>query len=95
MSGFALCYIISSSKFYVQVFYVLKQLDREYIKRFVSRRELLFLPCLTVTPNCHRVMEVHSYNDGPRLVFVSQSSTDHTFYFLCMILELHMVSKLR
>ncbi|XP_039115736.1 DNA-directed RNA polymerase IV subunit 1 isoform X1 [Dioscorea cayenensis subsp. rotundata] len=52
-----------------QVFYLLKQLDREYIKRFVSRRELLFLPCLTVTPNSHRVMEVHSYNDGPRLVF--------------------------
>lgn len=81
MPVFTLCYIISSSNSYVQVFYLLKQLDREYIKRFVSRRELLFLPCLTVTPNSHRVMEVHSYNDGPRLVFVSQSSTDLTFYF--------------
>ncbi|KAJ1272495.1 hypothetical protein BS78_06G206000 [Paspalum vaginatum] len=52
-----------------QVFYMLKKSDPELIKQFVSRRELLFLSCLPVTPNCHRVMEIgYGLSDG-RLAF--------------------------
>lgn len=56
---------------YLQVFYMLKKSDPELIKQFVSRRELLFLSCLPVTPNCHRVVEIgYGLPDG-RLTFVS------------------------
>lgn len=52
-----------------QVFYMLKKSDPELIKQFVSRRELLFLSCLPVTPNCHRVVEIgYGLPDG-RLTF--------------------------
>jgi hypothetical protein len=50
---------------------MLKKSDPELLKRFVSRRELLFLSCLPVTPNCHRVVEIgYGLSDG-RLTFVS------------------------
>jgi hypothetical protein len=50
---------------------MLKKSDPELIKQFVSRRELLFLSCLPVTPNCHRVVEIgYGLPDG-RLTFVS------------------------
>jgi hypothetical protein len=56
---------------YLQVFHMLKKSDPELLKRFVSRRELLFLSCLPVTPNCHRVVEIgYGLSDG-RLTFVS------------------------
>ncbi|WOL10016.1 hypothetical protein Cni_G18770 [Canna indica] len=53
-----------------QVFCLLKELDPEFIQQFVSRRELLFLSYLPITPNCHRVTETsHVFADGPRLTF--------------------------
>ncbi|XP_020572389.1 DNA-directed RNA polymerase IV subunit 1 isoform X2 [Phalaenopsis equestris] len=53
-----------------QVFSLLKQLDRDFINQFVSRRELLFLSCLPVTPNSHRIVEVtHALTDGSRISF--------------------------
>ena len=71
-------YLVSESKNvpdlilpYLQVFHMLKKSDPELIKQFVSRRELLFLSCLPVTPNCHRVVEIgYGLSDG-RLTFVS------------------------
>ncbi|KAL6882669.1 hypothetical protein ACP4OV_011359 [Aristida adscensionis] len=52
------------------VFHLLKKSDPELIKQFVSRRELLFLSCLPVTPNRHRVVEMgYGLSDGPRLTF--------------------------
>ncbi|CAL5015352.1 unnamed protein product [Urochloa decumbens] len=52
-----------------QVFHMLKKSDPELIQKFVSRRELLFLSCLPVTPNCHRVVEIgYGLSDG-RLTF--------------------------
>ncbi|KAF8702518.1 hypothetical protein HU200_032899 [Digitaria exilis] len=52
-----------------QVFHLLKKSDPELIKQFVSRRELLFLSCVPVTPNCHRVVEIgYGLSDG-RLTF--------------------------
>ncbi|XP_062184129.1 DNA-directed RNA polymerase IV subunit 1 isoform X2 [Phragmites australis] len=53
-----------------QVFHILKKIDPELIKQFVSRRELLFLSCSPVTPNRHRVVEMgYGLSDGPRLTF--------------------------
>ncbi|XP_051177500.1 DNA-directed RNA polymerase IV subunit 1 isoform X1 [Lolium perenne] len=53
-----------------QVFHMLKQLDPELIHKFASRRALLFLSCLPVTPNCHRVAEMpYGFSDGPRLTY--------------------------
>lgn len=61
---------------------MLKKSDPELIKQFVSRRELLFLSCLPVTPNCHRVVEIgYGLSDG-RLTFVST-------IFLLNILSIH------
>ncbi|CAL5069467.1 unnamed protein product [Urochloa decumbens] len=52
-----------------QVFHMLKKSDPELIRKFVSRRELLFLSCLPVTPNSHRVVEIgYGLSDG-RLTF--------------------------
>jgi DNA-directed RNA polymerase-4 subunit 1 len=60
---------------YLQVFHMLKQLDPELIHKFASRRALLFLSCLPVTPNCHRVAEMpYGFSDGPRLTYVSATS---------------------
>lgn len=62
---------------------MLKKSDPELIKQFVSRRELLFLSCLPVTPNCHRVVEIgYGLSDG-RLTFVS------TMFFLLNLLSIH------
>uniref|UniRef100_J3M0K5 DNA-directed RNA polymerase subunit n=1 Tax=Oryza brachyantha TaxID=4533 RepID=J3M0K5_ORYBR len=53
-----------------QVFHMLKKLDPELISHVTPRRELLFLSCLPVTPNCHRVAEMpYGHSDGPRLAF--------------------------
>ncbi|KAK3141749.1 hypothetical protein QOZ80_4BG0337860 [Eleusine coracana subsp. coracana] len=53
-----------------QVFHILKQIDPVLIEQFVSRRELLFLSSLPVTPNRHRVVEMgYGLADGPRLTF--------------------------
>ncbi|XP_039826366.1 DNA-directed RNA polymerase IV subunit 1-like isoform X8 [Panicum virgatum] len=52
-----------------QVFHMLKKSDPELIKQFVSRRELLFLSCLPVTPNCHRVVEIGYGLSDARLTF--------------------------
>ncbi|XP_028548583.1 DNA-directed RNA polymerase IV subunit 1 [Dendrobium catenatum] len=53
-----------------QVFCLLKQLDLDFINQFVSRRELLFLSCLPVTPNSHRIVETtHAFSDGSRISF--------------------------
>nr|CAH66955.1 OSIGBa0147H17.3 [Oryza sativa] len=53
-----------------QVFHMLKKLDPELINQVTRRRELLFLSCLPVTPNCHRVAEMpYGHSDGPRLAF--------------------------
>uniref|UniRef100_A0A0D9W8E5 DNA-directed RNA polymerase n=1 Tax=Leersia perrieri TaxID=77586 RepID=A0A0D9W8E5_9ORYZ len=49
-----------------QVFHMLKKLDPELIKQIIPRRELLFLSCLPVTSNCHRVAEMpYGHSDGP------------------------------
>ena len=54
---------------------MLKNLAPELINQVTPRRELLFLSCLPVTPNCHRVAEMqYGHSDGPRLAFVSVNS---------------------
>ena len=62
---------------------MLKKSDPELIKQFVSRRELLFLSCLPVTPNCHRVVEIgYGLSDG-RLTFVSSMPF---FFEICYVI---------
>ena len=64
---------------------MLKKSDPELIKQFVSRRELLFLSCLPVTPNCHRVVEIgYGLSDG-RLTFVSSMP----FFYKYVMLSIH------
>jgi DNA-directed RNA polymerase IV subunit 1 len=51
---------------------MLKKINPTLIEKFVSRRELLFLSSLPVTPNRHRVVEMgYGHLDGPRITFVS------------------------
>ena len=57
--------------FHGQVFDLLKELDGEFIEHYVLRRELLFLTCLPVTPNCHRVIEIDIGSSWPKVMFVS------------------------
>ncbi|XBJ22063.1 hypothetical protein VPH35_000504 [Triticum aestivum] len=59
--------LISPSQFR----HILKQLDDpDLISRFVSRRELIYLSCLLVTPNFHRVAELpYEFSDGTRFVY--------------------------
>uniref|UniRef100_M8BYW7 DNA-directed RNA polymerase n=1 Tax=Aegilops tauschii TaxID=37682 RepID=M8BYW7_AEGTA len=54
-----------------QVRHILKQLDDpERISRFVSRRELIYMSCLPVTPKFHRVAELpYEFSDGPCFVY--------------------------
>ncbi|XP_043718308.1 DNA-directed RNA polymerase IV subunit 1 [Telopea speciosissima] len=53
-----------------QVFYLLKDIDNEFIGNFVLRPESLFLSCFPVTPNCHRVMETpHLFSNGHQYDF--------------------------
>ncbi|XP_042481288.1 DNA-directed RNA polymerase IV subunit 1 isoform X2 [Macadamia integrifolia] len=53
-----------------QVFYLLKDIDLEFIRNFVLRPESLFLSCFPVTPNCYRVMETtHIFSNGHQLIF--------------------------
>ncbi|KAJ6794026.1 DNA-directed RNA polymerase IV subunit 1 [Iris pallida] len=52
-----------------QAFFLLKHLHPETIKKFVPRRELMFLSCVPISPNCQRVMETSHGSDGPKLSF--------------------------
>ncbi|GKV23049.1 hypothetical protein SLEP1_g32834 [Rubroshorea leprosula] len=55
---------------HAQVHYLLKDVDPEFIKKFVSRMDAIFLSCFPVTPNSHRVTEVtHAFSNGQRLIF--------------------------
>ncbi|EXC17779.1 DNA-directed RNA polymerase D subunit 1 [Morus notabilis] len=56
---------------HAQVHYLLKDVDPEFIKKFVPRTDLLFLNCFPVTPNCHRVTEFHhAFSNGQRLKYL-------------------------
>ncbi|EMS66983.1 DNA-directed RNA polymerase D subunit 1 [Triticum urartu] len=60
-----------------QASHILKQLDPELFSRFASRPELIFLSCLPVTPNFHRVAELpYGFSDGPRLAYLHSKKTD-------------------
>ncbi|OVA16149.1 RNA polymerase [Macleaya cordata] len=53
-----------------QVYYLLKDVDLEFIRKFVLRPESLFLTCIPVTPNCNRVVEtMHMASNGQKLSF--------------------------
>ncbi|GMH29806.1 hypothetical protein Nepgr_031649 [Nepenthes gracilis] len=55
---------------HAQIRYLLKDVDPNFIKEFVSRTNSLFLSCFPVTPNCHRVTEfVHRMSNGQKLGF--------------------------
>lgn len=55
-----------------QVRYLLKDVDPEFIKKFVLSMDSIFLNCFPVTPNSHRVTEImHASSNGQRLIFVS------------------------
>ena len=57
---------------HLQASHILEQLDPELFSRFASKPELIFLSCLPVTPNFHRVAELpYGFSDGPRLAYVS------------------------
>ncbi|KAL5554870.1 hypothetical protein UlMin_037106 [Ulmus minor] len=53
---------------HAQVHFLLKDVDPNLILKFVPREDSLFLNCFPVTPNSHRVTEVHAFN-GQRLMF--------------------------
>ncbi|KAF0905807.1 hypothetical protein E2562_008857 [Oryza meyeriana var. granulata] len=56
---------------------MLKKLNPELINQVTPRWELLFLSCLPVTPNCHRVAEMpYGHSDGPRLAFLYSKKSD-------------------
>ncbi|XP_021290967.1 DNA-directed RNA polymerase IV subunit 1 isoform X2 [Herrania umbratica] len=53
-----------------QVRYLLKDVDPEFIKKFVLSMDSIFLNCFPVTPNSHRVTEImHASSNGQRLIF--------------------------
>ncbi|XP_020539597.1 DNA-directed RNA polymerase IV subunit 1 isoform X2 [Jatropha curcas] len=55
---------------HAQVRHLLKDVDPNFIKKFVLKTDSIFLNCFPVTPNCHRVTEVtHAFSNGQRLVF--------------------------
>ncbi|KAI4315358.1 hypothetical protein L6164_028177 [Bauhinia variegata] len=55
---------------HAQVHYMLKDVDPEFIKKFVSRADILFLNSFPVTPNCHRVSEsMHASPNGSGLIY--------------------------
>lgn len=46
--------------------------DPDFIEKYIGRKNLLYLNCFPVTPNCHRVTEVpYAISSGSRLSFVS------------------------
>ncbi|XP_057993467.1 DNA-directed RNA polymerase IV subunit 1 isoform X2 [Hevea brasiliensis] len=55
---------------HAQVRHLLKDVDANFIRKFVKRTDSIFLNCFSVTPNCHRVTEVmHAFSSGQRLSF--------------------------
>ncbi|EEF51083.1 DNA-directed RNA polymerase, putative [Ricinus communis] len=55
---------------HAQVIHLLENIDPNFIRKFVLKRDSIFLNCFSVTPNCHRVTEVtHAFSNGQRLVF--------------------------
>jgi hypothetical protein len=75
---------------FFQVFHMLKNLDPELINQVTPRRELLFLSCLPVTPNCHRVAEMqYGHSDGPRM-----TGQKHIRGWLMLVRELMIVASI-
>ncbi|XWS48985.1 hypothetical protein CRYUN_Cryun13aG0124700 [Craigia yunnanensis] len=55
---------------HAQVRYLLKDVDPEFIKKFVLNVDSIFLNCFPVTPNSHRVTEImHISSNAQRLIF--------------------------
>ncbi|KAK8584261.1 hypothetical protein V6N12_068507 [Hibiscus sabdariffa] len=53
-----------------QVRQLLKDVDPEFIKKFISNADSMFLNCFPVTPNSHRVTEImHTSSNAQRLIF--------------------------
>ncbi|GMJ15023.1 SILENCING MOVEMENT DEFICIENT 2, NUCLEAR RNA POLYMERASE D 1A, nuclear RNA polymerase D1A [Hibiscus trionum] len=53
-----------------QVRSILKDVDPEFIKKFVQNVDSIFLNCFPVTPNSHRVTEImHRSSNSQRLIF--------------------------
>ncbi|KAJ4746772.1 DNA-directed RNA polymerase subunit [Rhynchospora pubera] len=53
-----------------QAFTLLKELDPEFIQKFVLNRKWIFLSSIPVTANSHRLSETYpTYADGPLLAF--------------------------
>ncbi|KAL2348086.1 hypothetical protein Fmac_002086 [Flemingia macrophylla] len=53
-----------------QVYSLLKDVDQNFMEKYVPRKNLLSLCCFPVTPNCHRVTEVpYAISNGNRLSF--------------------------
>lgn len=66
-----------------QVVQLLKEVDPEFIAKFVLKVESIFLNSFPVTPNCHRVTEImHTYSNAQRLIFVSVCTLNIPFYLL-------------
>lgn len=55
---------------HAQVHFMLKDVDPDFITKFVPTTSSLSLDCFLVTPNCHRVTEVmYAFNNGQSLMF--------------------------
>ncbi|XP_022736885.1 DNA-directed RNA polymerase IV subunit 1 isoform X3 [Durio zibethinus] len=68
---------------HAQVHHLLKEVDPEFIKKFVLNMDSIFLNCFPVTPNSHRVTEImHSSSNAQRLIFVSVFNLNILFYIL-------------
>ncbi|KAJ3680051.1 hypothetical protein LUZ60_016329 [Juncus effusus] len=53
-----------------QAYMLLKELDPDFIKKFIKKRGWIFISSIPVTSNNHRVSESHPiYSDGPLLTF--------------------------
>ncbi|KAF2313211.1 hypothetical protein GH714_009788 [Hevea brasiliensis] len=61
---------------HAQVRHLLKDVDANFIRKFVKRTDSIFLNCFSVTPNCHRVTEVtHAFSSGQRLSFINPDNS--------------------
>ncbi|KAB2018222.1 hypothetical protein ES319_D08G214600v1 [Gossypium barbadense] len=55
---------------HAQVRHLLKDVDPEFIKKFISEADSIFLNFFPVTPNSHRVTEImHTSSNAQRLIF--------------------------
>ncbi|TYJ07689.1 hypothetical protein E1A91_A11G022700v1 [Gossypium mustelinum] len=55
---------------HAKVHYLLKDVDPEFIKKFIQNVDSIFLNCFPVTPNSHRVTEItHRSSNSQRLIF--------------------------